>query len=152
MEGARGTGVDISAEACAVAAENARRLGLAGRAAIRRSDWFDRVGGSFDLIVANPPYVAPDEMAGLAPEVRDWEPRAALTDDVDGLEAYRTIFFGLKGRLLPGGRVIVEIGARQGRAVVDLAHRAGFTEVRLIRDLSGRDRVVSAEGPPDRVF
>ncbi|GGL74362.1 release factor glutamine methyltransferase [Wenxinia marina] len=152
MEGSRGVGTDVSGPACDVAEENARRLGMGDRARIVHTDWWAGVTGSFDLIVSNPPYIAAAEMAGLEPEVREWEPRGALTDEADGLGAYRTILSGAPQRLVPGGRLILEIGAGQGAAVVDLAHRAGFTEVRRIRDLDGRDRVIGAEVAPDVPF
>ncbi|MCB2138719.1 MAG: peptide chain release factor N(5)-glutamine methyltransferase, partial [Rhodobacteraceae bacterium] len=74
MPFATGTGTDVSGAALAVAAENAAALGLDARARFARSDWFSAVTGRFDLIVSNPPYIAAEEMASLAPEVRDWEP------------------------------------------------------------------------------
>ena len=79
-------------DALAVARENAKAIGV--RADFLESDWFAAVAGRFDLIVSNPPYIALDEMAGLAPDVRDWEPRQALTDEGDGLAAYRAITAG----------------------------------------------------------
>lgn len=141
-EGARGVGLDLSAAALAVAAENARRHGVFGRAAFALSDWWAAAEGQFDLIVANPPYVAAAEMAGLAPEVRDHEPHLALTDGGDGLSAYRAILAGLGDHLAPGGRALFEIGAGQGAAVAALARAAGLGVERLLPDLDGRDRVV----------
>jgi release factor glutamine methyltransferase len=142
--GAHGVGIDLSAPALAVAARNAARLGLADRAAFRQGDWFAGVEGRFDLIVSNPPYIAAAEMAGLAPEVRDWEPHLALTDGGDGLGAYRAITGGAGAHLLPGGRLLVEIGPSQGVAVAGLFTAAGFADVRILPDLDGRDRVVAA--------
>jgi release factor glutamine methyltransferase len=144
MPMARGVGVDISDAALAVAAENSRNLGIADRARFLRSDWFSAVTGAFDLIVANPPYIAADEMAGLAPDVRDWEPHLALTPGGDGLDAYRAIARGVGARLMPGGRLLVEIGPTQGPAVASLFAAAGLGGVRVLPDLDGRDRVVSA--------
>jgi release factor glutamine methyltransferase len=148
---AQGVGVDISDAALGVAAENARDLGLSSRAKFARSDWFSAVSGTFDLIVANPPYIAAGEMAGLAPEVRDWEPPLALSPGGDGLDAYRTIARGAGARLMPGGRLIVEIGPTQGAAVQRLFGDAGLDEVRVLPDMDGRDRVVAAvkPGAPD---
>lgn len=144
MPGARGLGVDISSAACAVAQANARALGLSERARIRVSDWTGEVDGTFDLIVANPPYIARAEMQALAPEVRDWEPRQALTDEADGLEAYRTILACAPPLLSADGRLVVEIGPTQAAAVTDLIVQAGMDPIAVIRDLDGRDRVVVA--------
>ncbi|MCU0825819.1 MAG: peptide chain release factor N(5)-glutamine methyltransferase [Tabrizicola sp.] len=151
MPMARGVGTDISDAALQVAIGNTRDLGLEARARFRKSDWFAGVTGSFDLIVSNPPYIAANEMESLAPEVRDWEPQLALTPGGDGLEAYRTIVRGAGARLMPGGRVLVEIGPTQGRAVRGLFTAAGFGDVRVLPDLDGRDRVVAAvkPGPTD---
>ena len=145
--GARGVATDISAPALAVAAENAARHGVAGRLDMVESDWFVRVTGRFDLIVSNPPYIARAEMAGLAREVRDHDPRAALCDGGDGLGAYRALATGVMDHLAPGGRFLVEIGARQGGDVAQILARAGLTEVRLLPDLDGRDRVVAGRYP-----
>lgn len=139
--GTTGTGTDISEAALEVARDNARSIGVA--ADFLRADWYDGVAGCFDLIVSNPPYIAADEMAGLSPDVRDWEPRLALTDGADGLTAYRVIAAGALGHLTPGGHVLVEIGPTQGAAVSTLFADAG-AQARVIRDLDGRDRVVLA--------
>ncbi len=149
MPAASGTGTDLSEAALAVARANAADLGLAGRARFLLSDWFASVRGRFDLIVSNPPYIAEAEMAGLAPEVRDWEPRIALTPGGDGLDAYRAIAAGAGARLMPGGRLLVEIGPTQGGAVADLLRAAGFADTQVRRDLDGRDRVVGAVWPED---
>jgi release factor glutamine methyltransferase len=141
---ARGTGTDVSEPALAVARANAEALRVADRAALRLSDWFAGVTGRFDLIVSNPPYIALGEMAGLAPEVRDWEPRLALTDGGDGLAAYRAIAAGAAAHLAPGGRLLVETGAGQGSAVRELFEAAGLEDVACHTDLGGLQRVVSA--------
>ena len=147
MPEACGLGVDLSEAALRVAIGNSRDLGLEARAQFRKSDWFSDVAGSFDLIVSNPPYIAEHEMAGLAPEVRDWEPLQALTPSGDGLEAYRIIARGAGARLGPGGRLLVEIGPTQGAAVADLFQAAGLAEIRTLPDMDGRDRVVVAVRP-----
>ena len=149
MPFATGTGTDISEAALAVAAENAGALGLARRARFQRADWFAGVAGRYDLIVSNPPYIAEDEMAALAPEVRDWEPRGALTPGGDGLDAYRAIAAGAGARLMAGGRLVLEIGPTQGAAVAALLQRQGFAEPEIRPDLDGRDRVVIAVRPGD---
>jgi release factor glutamine methyltransferase len=144
---AQGVGVDISDAALEVAAENSRDLGLAERARFLRSDWFSQVNGAFDLIVSNPPYIAASEMAGLAPEVRDWEPHLALSPGGDGLDAYRAIARGAGARLMPCGRLLVEIGPTQGAAVREMFLAAGLEDVRILTDMDGRDRVVAAAKP-----
>ncbi|RJL07193.1 peptide chain release factor N(5)-glutamine methyltransferase [Paracoccus aestuarii] len=140
--GARGTGTDISEAALQVARFNARRIGVDAR--FRQADWFQGVEGRFDLILSNPPYIAQAEMAGLAPDVRDWEPHQALTDGGDGLGAYRAIAAGACDHLTPKGAVLVEIGPSQGAAVSALFAQAGAA-VRVLPDLDGRDRVVLAD-------
>lgn len=142
-QGAWGIGTDISNPALDVAARNRAMMGLAECALLRRSDWFAELSGSFDLIVSNPPYIAADEVAALAPELSH-EPRLALTDEADGLTAYRAITSGAARFLEPDGRLMVEIGWRQGAAVADLMAGAGLVGVTVISDLDGRDRVVSA--------
>lgn len=147
MPMARGVGTDISDAALRVAMGNTRDLGLEARARFRKADWFVGVTGAFDLIVSNPPYIAAEEMPELSPEVRDWEPHLALTPGGDGLDAYRVIARGAGARLMPGGRLLVEIGPSQGQAVAALFASVGLSEVRILTDLDGRDRVVAAVKP-----
>lgn len=147
MPAARGLGVDISPAALDVAGGNADALGLGARASFRASDWFSDVQGCYDLIVSNPPYIAADEMPGLAPEVRDWEPHLALTPGGDGLGPYRIIARDAPSRLMPGGRLLVEIGPTQGAAVAALFAAQGLQEIRVLPDMDGRDRVVVAVKP-----
>lgn len=132
---------DISDRALAVAADNARNLGVSDRLDVLRADWFDGVMGQFDLIVSNPPYIALDEMNGLQRELA-FEPRGALTDEADGLTAYRRIVAGLGPFLGPGGRVLVEIGPTQGPIVCGLFASIGLQGIKILHDLDGRDRVV----------
>ncbi len=146
---AQGVGTDLSDAALEVARRNAGRLGVAERARFLRSDWFSAVQGKYDLIVSNPPYLAEAEIAGLAPEVRDWEPRGALTPGGDGLGAYRAIAAGAGARLMAGGRLILEIGPAQAGAVAGLLVAQGFPPPEIRRDLDGRDRVVVAVMPGD---
>ena len=120
--------------------------GVQERARIVVSDWFSRVDDNFDLIVANPPYIAQSEMSGLSPEVRDHEPGMALTDGGDGLGAYRAICAAAPGHLAVGGRLIFEIGPTQGEAVAEICLDTGFGEVEILPDLDGRDRVIRARG------
>ena len=143
--GATGLGADLSPAALAVASGNAQALGLQSRADFVLSDWFSGIAGTFDLIASNPPYIAEAEMEGLSPEVRDHEPHMALTRGGDGLGAYRAIAAGVVKHLVPGGRVLVEIGPTQGAAVCALFGAAGLQDLRILVDLDGRDRVVAAK-------
>lgn len=141
---ATGLGVDLSELACLQASANAVMHRVQDRAEIITSDWFDAVQGQFDLIVSNPPYIARDEMEGLAEEVRQHEPEMALTDGGDGLEAYRRIAQDVVAHLTPQGRLMVEIGPTQAAAVMAVFAQAGMTGMKLVRDLDGRDRVICA--------
>lgn len=145
---ASGIGVDNSAAALEVAASNANRLGVAERTELALGDWCAGLAGQFDLIVSNPPYIAAGEIAGLAPEVRLHEPMAALSpnDDAlgDGLEAYRQIAAGACALLVPGGRLLLEIGPRQAEAVVGILAEAEIAVSAVLPDLDGRNRVVCA--------
>ena len=143
-DGATGMGTDISGAALDVARKNAQIIGVTAR--FQQADWYEGIEGRFDLIVSNPPYIALDEMAGLAADVRLWEPESALTDGADGLEAYRVIAKGAVRHLQPGGNVLVEIGPTQARAVSAFFNEAGAL-TRVIPDLDGRDRVVLAQFP-----
>lgn len=143
---ASGVGVDASEAACLVASANALALDVGARSEIRHGNWFEPVRGVYDLIVSNPPYIARAEMADLAPEL-SFEPREALTDEADGLEAYRQIVAGAAHCLTGSGRLILEVGASQARDVAALLSAAGFCNLRGLADLDGRDRVVVAQPP-----
>lgn len=136
-----GIGTDVSFDALNVAMSNAAAIGIEQRAMFLQSDWFSAVTGRFDLIVSNPPYIAKHEMTDLAPELA-YEPRLALTDDADGLSAYRQIVPQAKSFLQPGGRVMLEVGWQQGQPVAQMFQEAGYSRVRIRPDLDGRDRVV----------
>lgn len=144
---AQGFGIDLSGGALAVARENAAAIGVLDRAEFTQGDWFGAAQRKFDLIVSNPPYIAQDEMDTLAPEL-SFEPRLALTDEADGLSAYREIAKGAGAHLVPGGWLMVEIGFAQGANVAALFKAAGLRGVRVIEDLNGRDRVVIGHTPP----
>lgn len=144
---ARGLGLDLSEAACLQASANAVLHGVAARADIRQSDWFAAAESRFDLIVANPPYLAKSEMAGVAPELRLHEPEMALTDGLDGLSAYRVIASQAQGYLTATGRVLAEIGWQQGPDVAQIFRDAGWGRVRILPDLDGRDRVLWADTP-----
>lgn len=144
---AQGTGVDLSEAACLQASANALLHGVGARAEILQSDWFAAVEGRFDLILSNPPYLAAPEMAEVSPELRDHEPRMALTDGEDGLSAYRIIAAEAQGYLTAEGRVLCEIGWTQAEAVQQIFAESGWGEIGLAHDLGGHPRVVSARKP-----
>ena len=138
-----GLGVDLSSDALAVARANAERCGLPNRAAFVRGRWgagLERA--AFDIVVSNPPYIVSSVLAGLEPEVREHEPALALDGGADGLDAYRDILRGVPGILKRNGMLAFEIGYDQGGTVSALVRSAGLTDVAVIRDLAGQDRVV----------
>ncbi|MFZ3583363.1 peptide chain release factor N(5)-glutamine methyltransferase [Loktanella sp. DJP18] len=145
-----GIGTDLSRAALAVAMRNAANLRLGDRVQFHAGDWLDALPVSiaaFDLIVSNPPYITLDDYADLAPDVGLYEPRLALTDEGDGLGAYRRIIRAAPAHLVQGGWLMVEIGPAQGREVADLMTRHGFVTVTATPDLDGRDRVVAGQKP-----
>ena len=135
---------DISQSALALAAHNAARLGVADRACFLAADWLDAIEGGFDLIVANPPYLAAEEIERLAPEVAVYDPPGALCGGPDGLEAYRRIAGRVHRVLAPDGRLFVEIGPTQAQEVTEIFRTIGLEVGALGRDLAGRPRVVVA--------
>ncbi|MEO3427213.1 peptide chain release factor N(5)-glutamine methyltransferase [Pelagibius sp. CAU 1746] len=144
---ATGCGIDVSAEAVAQAAANAQRLGLAARARFLRHSWDDGLslaGGSWDIIVSNPPYIVSAEIAALAPEVAGYDPAAALDGGADGLAAYRSLIPAAAAVLAPGGLLALEIGRGQAGAVEELLVAAGLKPLRRARDLAGIERCLLA--------
>ena len=139
-----GMGSDISKTALLVAKENAKLHEV--DAEWVRSDLFDNITETFDVIMANPPYIPTGEILSLMPEVRDFEPENALDGGADGFDFYRKIAGQVKDYLNPGGYVYMEIGYDQGEAVSELMRNAGFTEVEVIKDLARNDRVVKGKG------
>ena len=139
---ARGIGIDIAADALDGARTNAQRLGLSDRADFLRAD-FAAVEGMFDLVVSNPPYIATSEIAGLAPEVRNFDPNHALDGGPDGLAAFRSIAAIARHLLLPAGHLVVEIGAGQESAVRELFVQSGLAVSAVRHDLSDIPRVLA---------
>ncbi len=139
---------DVSADALAVAGENARHHGVAERIRFLQGDLFSPLAGKedgFDLIVANPPYIARPELAALQPEVRDWEPLAALDGGPDGLDFYRRLLHEGPTYLRTGGWLVMEIGHGQGTAVLRLAReRRDLADCRCVSDYAAGERVVIA--------
>jgi release factor glutamine methyltransferase len=144
---AHGVGTDRSAVALACTRANAKRLGVEGRLELIETDWAQGVAGPFDLVVANPPYIATAEIDGLQPEVSRYEPRAALDGGPDGLAAYRAILPGLPRLLAPRGLALLEIGQGQEAALEPLAAAQGLA-VATHRDLAGITRCLALRRPP----
>lgn len=148
LPNATGIGTDISAEALSTAEENARRLGLAGRAAFIRCDYAAALAGPLDLVVANPPYIATADIAGLDRDVREHDPHRALDGGPDGLDAYRILVPQAARLLAPGGAVVVEVGQGQSVAVSEIMGAAGLALPLPPRaDLSGVPRAVIGRKP-----
>jgi release factor glutamine methyltransferase len=146
---ANGVGIDASADALAVAKDNAERLGVASRAKLtvddwRQEGWLDRLGGPFDLVVSNPPYIESATIAGLMPEVSRFEPKLALDGGADGLEAYRLLAAGGRKLVTPGGYFVVEVGEGQAIEVAGLFSSAGLSPRAPWKDLGGIERVMGA--------
>ncbi|WP_081689145.1 peptide chain release factor N(5)-glutamine methyltransferase [Inquilinus limosus] len=140
-----GVGVDRSEAAARVARDNARALGLANRAAFLVGDWATALGVRFDLVLSNPPYIPEGEIAALEPEVRDHDPRLALSGGADGLDAYRALAAALPDLLEPGGTAVVELGIGQAPAVTEMFRGAGLDIAGTPHDLAGIERCVVAK-------
>ena len=126
------------------ARENAEVLGLADRARFFVGDWSSALSGRFTVIVANPPYIAGDELAGLPPEVRRYDPRRAVDGGEEGLAAYRRIAEDLPALLSSGGIFAVEIGAGQASAAAAILQAEGLLIDGIERDLAGIERCIVA--------
>jgi release factor glutamine methyltransferase len=137
---AEGLGIDINPEARDTAAANAAALGLDARAEFRVGDWLRDISAQFDVILSNPPYIESTAIETLAPEVAQFDPRAALDGGADGLAAYRALIPQSAKRLKSGGLLALEIGAGQGPAVRGLATHAGLTDLGGVEDLAGIER------------
>ena len=139
-----GVGTDLSERAIAVARRNAESLGLSGRTDWRCGDLFEAImpDERFDIIVSNPPYIQSGVIDTLAPEVRIHEPQMALDGGEDGLDFYRRIIPEAEEYLVTGGRLYLEIGYDQAETVSALMKKAGYYEVRTIKDYGGNDRIV----------
>jgi release factor glutamine methyltransferase len=143
---AKAIATDISEDALAAAKKNAERHGVANRIEFKQGAWWAAVPHTevFDLIVSNPPYIASGQIETLQPEVRLFDPKAALDGGWDGLECYRAIASQAARRLNPDGLVLLEIGSNQAETVSRIFSRAGFQRVEVQKDLSGLDRLVRA--------
>ncbi len=144
---ASGVGVDSSPDAIAVAVRNAERLGLGARSAFVVGDWTAPIGGRFDLVLSNPPYIPTSEIEGLAPEVSRYEPRGALDGGGDGLDAYRVLLPLVTQILAPGGTALFEMGAGQHQAIRSLARANSLEIVAFPADIAGIPRVAVLRQP-----
>jgi release factor glutamine methyltransferase len=142
--------IDISQPAVDIAKRNIEQLGLADRVSVEQGDLFEPISRivdarPFDLIVANPPYIATDQVQALDKSVRDFEPLSALDGGVDGLTIHRRILERAPHHLVPGGRIFLEIAFDQGPAAREMmATYPAFDDVRILKDYGGRDRVLTA--------
>jgi release factor glutamine methyltransferase len=149
LPAAHGFGTDISEAALQTARANAARTGLADRATFIACDYAAGLSGPFDLIVSNPPYIRSADIGGLAAEVRDYDPLAALDGGADGLDAYRALIPQAACLLAPGAVLVVEAGQGQSRDIEALMTAAGLTRERPPKaDLAGIPRAVSGRKLP----
>lgn len=138
------TATDQSSAALDIARANAEALGVPPPIDWRQTDLLDGITGPLDLVVSNPPYVRDGDRATLAPDVRDYEPAAALFGGDDGLDVVRRLIPAAAARLRPGGALIMEVGHDQRPAVTTLLDQAGFQRITWHTDLQGIPRVVAA--------
>jgi release factor glutamine methyltransferase len=133
------TAIDVSEDALALARENLELLGINGRVRLVEHDLTEGLGEhEFDLVVSNPPYIEPEDIGTLQPEVRDWEPRIALVAH----GATEAVARAATDALRPGGWVVLEIAENQAQRVTGVVRELGYGEVRVSADLAGRDRVI----------
>ena len=147
---AHGVAMDASVDALEVARANAEALGVAFRATFvaadwRQPGWVEQLGGRFDLVVSNPPYIESATIGGLMPEVALHEPRLALDGGPDGLAPYRIVASELANLLIPAGWVVVEGGEHQATDIAGVFSAAGLKPIPPRKDLGGVDRVVASQ-------
>lgn len=140
-----GTGTDISERAIELAKINADKLGV--QAAFIRTDFMEGISGTYDVIVSNPPYIPSSVIPTLMEEVRDFEPISALDGGEDGLVFYKRMAEECQSHLKRGGLLALEIGCEQAEAVSLLLQEQGLTEITVVSDYAGLDRVVTAKRP-----
>jgi release factor glutamine methyltransferase len=141
---ARGLGVDASEAAFTWAGRNVVTHGVAQRCRLEVANWEPAGTESFEVILANPPYLSLAEFERSEPEVREWEPRSALVAGEDGLDGLRSLGPVLSRRLAAGGKAFVELGAGQGPAAAEILARSGLDVLDIITDLSGIPRCLIA--------
>ncbi len=138
---------DISADALALAEDNASRLQVSDRIQFIESDWFADVDGTFDVIVSNPPYIGTGELPALQREVRDHEPHIALDGGESGLASIEALARGVHEHMTSSGKLLLEIGDTQAEAVTMLLKEAGLEIDEVRRDIAGKERFVIAQCP-----
>lgn len=140
---------DVSAPALQVARANAERLGFASRIQFHESDRFQNLPPKLevDLFVSNPPYIPSAEIELLTPEVREFDPRLALDGGSDGLDFYRFLATNAQTLLLPHGKIMLEFGDEQARALVSLLEETGWRQIEIVKDYSARARILIADRP-----
>ena len=139
------TAIDISEDALALAKTNAEKFNVQNKIQFLKSDWFECVIGSFDLIISNPPYIGLIEQEEISSEVIKYDPKISLFAGRDGFDAYKIIIPNLTKFLNPDGLVVLETGASQGIQIKNMMNAAGFIDAKIIKDLSGKDRLVAAK-------
>ena len=139
------TAIDISEDALSLAKLNAENFNVQNKIHFLKSDWFETVRGSFDLIISNPPYIGLVEQDEIAAEVIKYDPQIALFAGRDGLEAYKRIIPNLAKFLNPDGLVVLETGASQSNQVKNMMNAVGLIDAKIVKDLSGKDRLVAAK-------
>lgn len=145
---ALGIGVDQSADALEIAQRNLDRFGFNDRAILLQSDWCSNLLGSFDVVLANPPYIPTANIATLDADVREFEPHAALDGGADGLACYCSIFGQIAPFLKPNALLLFEVGQGQAQDVAALGESAGFSLLEITNDLAGIGRVVAFTHSP----
>ena len=139
------TAIDISEDALLLAKLNAEKFNVQNKIDFLKSDWFERVKGPFDLIISNPPYIGLIEQDEISAEVIKYDPKISLFAGIDGLDAYRRIIPNLPKFLSPDCFAVLEIGASQGNQVKNMMNAVGFVDAKIVKDLSGKDRLVAAK-------
>ena len=139
------TATDISENALSLAKINAEKFNVQNKIHFLTSDWFENVKGAYDLIISNPPYIGLTEQDEISAEVIKYDPEIALFAGRDGLDAYRRIIPSLTKFLNPDGFVALETGASQSNQVKNMMNAFGFIDAKIVKDLSGKDRLVAAK-------
>ena len=139
------TAVDISEDALLLAQINAEKFNVENKIQFLKSDWFENVEGIFDMIISNPPYIGWIEQNKISAEVKKYDPEIALFAGYDGFDAYKKIIPSLSKFLNQDGLVVLEVGASQSSQVKDIMNSSGFFDVKILKDLSGKERAVAAK-------
>ena len=139
------TAIDISKEALSLAKSNAEKFNVQNKVDFLKSDWLEAVKGPFDLIISNPPYIGLIEKDEISTEVIKYDPDIALFAGLDGLDAYKKIIPNLAKFLNPDGFAVLEIGEYQSNQVKNMMNAVGFIDAKIVKDLSGKDRLVAAK-------